>query len=107
MRPNEPLFFANATPIFSRIRELIKERAAEGIVTHMVLISMEETPYLDGTSIEVIQNFADEVQSTGIQVQLCRVRNQVKKILLRANNRNLNMRQISTRSIAWNVEQAQ
>ena len=48
IRPEAPLFFANADQILTRVRRAV----ANSTATRCVILSLEESPDLDGSSIE-------------------------------------------------------
>jgi len=81
IRPEEPLFFANAERLLSRVRQLIGEAAAP---PHTVILSLEESPDLDGTSIEALGTFADFMARSQRRLLLARVHDDVTAVLDRA-----------------------
>lgn len=103
VRPDEPLFFGNALPIFTRIRRLITTRNTQNLEISTIIISMEETPDLDGTTIEVMHTFLNQMTSQNIKVYLCRVKNKPYKVLSRAKLEGLKKQQISPRSVDYVV----
>ena len=76
-RPESPLFFANAERIFSRIA---KEAEATTPLT-AVIVSLEESPDLDGTSLEALRDFAAVLQRRGIVFLLARVKDRAQDVL--------------------------
>ena len=58
VRPGEALFFANVERVLGAALHLIRH---SGAPLHTVILSLEETPDLDGTSIEAMQ----EIQGLG------------------------------------------
>jgi len=80
-RPEAPLFFANAERIFAAIAaKLTQERGV-----HTVIVSLEESPDLDGTSIEVLQEFARRLEAQDVSFLLARVKDRVRDALRSAN----------------------
>lgn len=80
LRPEEPLFFANAESIFALARERVTER--EGL--HRVVLSLEESPDLDSTSLESLADFATWLQARGVLLRLARLKDDSREVLLRA-----------------------
>jgi len=80
LRPEEPLFFANAEPLMLRARELV--RAAPE--TRQVVVSFEESPDLDSTAIEALGDFSAWLAARGIELRVARLRHTVRDALLRA-----------------------
>ena len=78
LRPNEPIFFANAERILSQARLAIK---AAGTQTHTVIISLEESPDLDSSSIEALQDFYRFVAADGKRLLLARLKGPVISLL--------------------------
>ncbi|MGZ5885234.1 MAG: SulP family inorganic anion transporter, partial [Burkholderiaceae bacterium] len=54
LRPEQPLFFANAERIFVQARSIT---IAADKTIHTVIVSLEESPDLDSTSVEAINDF--------------------------------------------------
>jgi MFS superfamily sulfate permease-like transporter len=77
LRPDEPLFFANAEPILDHATARLA--AAPG--TRALVLSLEESPDLDGTAIEVLGQFAAQVIRTGCQLRLARLKDPVIAVL--------------------------
>ncbi|AOJ74392.1 SulP family inorganic anion transporter [Burkholderia ubonensis] len=69
-RPEAQLFFANADRMLNRVRALM--RAAPD--THTVLLSLEETPDVDGTTIESLRTFAAECAARGQRFAMVRLK---------------------------------
>ncbi|PUA17158.1 SulP family inorganic anion transporter [Glaciimonas sp. PCH181] len=78
LRPNEPIFFANAERILSQARLGIK---AAGTQIHTVIISLEESPDLDSSSIEALQDFYRFVAADGKRLLLARLKGPVVTLL--------------------------
>lgn len=82
VRPEAPLFFANA----DRMLALVRKRMADygrGELTAVVL-SLEESPDLDGTSVEALADLAREVAARGVRLVLARLKDPVIDVLTRA-----------------------
>jgi SulP family sulfate permease len=80
-RPESSLFFANAERIFGYIQKKI-ERTPD---VQIIIISLEESPNLDSTSLEALRDFADTMQKRGIRLILARVKNPLREIFKTAN----------------------
>jgi sulfate permease, SulP family len=79
VRPEQPLFFANVDRMFSFIRQVID--AAEGTTIHAVILSLEESPDLDGTCMEALEEFAGYLRERGIKLLLARLKDPVLDVL--------------------------
>jgi MFS superfamily sulfate permease-like transporter len=79
VRPEEPLFFANVDRMFTFIRQRIE--AAEGKTIHTIILSLEESPDLDGTCIEALEEFAGYLRERGIKLLLARLKDPVLDVL--------------------------
>lgn len=86
VRPEEPLFFANAERIMSQIRHKMHDAAS---TTHTVILSLEESPDLDSTSAEALRDFTNTMHDRGKQVLLCRLKDSPMDFLKRAKVLNL------------------
>ncbi|WP_277761668.1 SulP family inorganic anion transporter [Pseudomonas sp. A34-9] len=71
VRPGEALFFANVERILGAALRLIRHADAP---VHTVILSLEETPDLDGTSIEAMQEFFLRVHQEGKRLILARLK---------------------------------
>ena len=80
LRPDEPLFFANVERILVQARHRIA--AAEPGVSGVV-ISLEETFDLDGSSVEALQAFFDWAAGQGKRLVLARLKHPVHELLKR------------------------
>ncbi|MDE2136845.1 MAG: SulP family inorganic anion transporter [Gammaproteobacteria bacterium] len=80
LRPEEPLFFANAEPFFAAARALV--RAQPG--THLVVLSLEESPDLDSTALETLGEFSAWLAARGAGVRVARLKERAREALLRA-----------------------
>lgn len=79
-RPESPLFFANA----ERMLAVIRARAQATGPLRSVILSLEESPDLDSTSIEALREFAQFMQQRGVVLLLARVKDRVRDVLRRA-----------------------
>lgn len=80
LRPDEPLFFANAERILSQARQTI---AAAGASVHSVILSLEESPDLDSSSLEALLDFFGFVADQEKRLLLARLKDPVLDILKR------------------------
>jgi MFS superfamily sulfate permease-like transporter len=77
LRPEEPLFFANVEAVLdSAAAQLTAEPAVRTLV-----LSLEESPNLDGTCIEVLGQFASQVLRDGRTLRLARLKEPVLEVL--------------------------
>jgi len=81
LRPNEPLFFANAERILGQARQNIVAAAPP---VHTVILSLEESPDLDSSSLEALHDFFNFVSSRGLRLLLARLKDPVYDIMKNA-----------------------
>jgi sulfate permease, SulP family len=77
LRPDEPLFFAN-------VEAVLDHAAAKLAATpqaRALVLSLEESPDLDGTAIEVLGQFAAQVTRQGCVLRLARLKDPVVAVL--------------------------
>jgi MFS superfamily sulfate permease-like transporter len=80
LRPEEPLFFANVEAVLDSAAEQLA--AAPGART--LVLSLEESPDLDGTVIEALGEFAARVHGAGRVLRLARLKDPALAVLTRA-----------------------
>lgn len=80
LRPEEPLFFANAEPMMALARQQVA--AAHGVTR--VILSLEESPDLDSSALEALADFSDWLQSRAIELRVARLKDAVRQLLLLA-----------------------
>jgi MFS superfamily sulfate permease-like transporter len=80
LRPEEPLFFANADPLLAAARQLVLQQAD----ARLVVFSLEESPDLDGTALEAFGEFAQWLAARGIEMRVARLKEAARDALLRA-----------------------
>ncbi|MDC6134158.1 STAS domain-containing protein, partial [Burkholderia gladioli] len=95
VRPEGQLFFANAERVLARVRQLAH---AAGALTTIVL-SLEESPDLDGTAIEALKTFAAECEARGWRLRLVRLKPEVLEVLRRASDDGLREEALSELSV--------
>jgi MFS superfamily sulfate permease-like transporter len=81
LRPNEPLFFANAERILNQARQTIIAAAPQ---VHTVILSLEESPDLDSSSLEGLHDFFNFVSGSGLRLLLARLKDPVYDIMKNA-----------------------
>lgn len=81
LRPEEPLFFANAEPLMAAARQRVLQHAD----ARLVILSLEESPDLDGTALESLGEFAAWLASRKIDIRVARLKEASRDALLRAN----------------------
>jgi MFS superfamily sulfate permease-like transporter len=80
VRPEAQLFFANADRMLNRVRALMKDAPD----AHTVMLSLEETPDVDGTTIESLRTFAAECAARGLRLAIVRLKAHALNALRRA-----------------------
>jgi MFS superfamily sulfate permease-like transporter len=81
LRPEEPLFFANAEPLLVMAREQVLQHPD---VT-LVVLSLEESPDLDSTALEALGEFCAWLAARAIGIRLARLKEGSRDALQRAN----------------------
>lgn len=79
--PNAVLFFANASSIRNRLRELIQEAVTP---VNTVIVNLETSPEIDVTSLEMLQQLTDELRVVGVEVCFARVADPVRDLFIRS-----------------------
>jgi MFS superfamily sulfate permease-like transporter len=77
LRPEEPLFFANVEAVL----DSATARLATAPAAHTLVLSLEESPDLDGTAVEALGQFAVQVQRRACQLRLARLKDPVFEVL--------------------------
>ena len=103
VRPSEALFFANVERILGGALRLA--RHAEPPV-HTVILSLEESPDLDGTSIEALEAFFMQVRAEDKLLILARLKHQAKGVLAKLPIQELEQVILSGLSVDGAVQQA-
>jgi sulfate permease, SulP family len=80
LRPEEPLFFVNAQPLLSLVRQRLLRQPA----VRRVILSLEESPDLDGTTLEVLGEFCDWLRGRGVELRVARLKERSRDALARA-----------------------
>jgi MFS superfamily sulfate permease-like transporter len=81
LRPEEPLLFANADPIMALARVKVQHRAS----VKLVVVSLEESPDLDASSIESLSEFSTWLAERHVDLRLARLKDNARDALLRAD----------------------
>ena len=98
LRPEEPLFFANAESVMTLARQKVEQRAG----LKQVILSLEESPDLDSTTLEALSDFASWLQSRGVTLRVARLKDETRALLLRVNLPQLSPQALNN----WSVEDA-
>jgi MFS superfamily sulfate permease-like transporter len=81
LRPDEPLFFANAEPLMAEVQERVLAAPA----AKLVVLSLEESPDLDSTSLEALRELCAWLSARSKQLRLARLKDRARDALGRAN----------------------
>jgi MFS superfamily sulfate permease-like transporter len=81
LRPEEPLFFANAEPLLA----LARRRVLQQTDVRLVILSLEESPDLDGTALESLGEFAVWLDRRKIRLRVARLKESSRDALIRAD----------------------
>jgi len=86
LRPEEPLFFANAEPLLAMARQQVLQHAdTNPAVLRFVVLSLEESPDLDSTALEALGEFCAWLAARTVGLRLARLKERSRDALLRAN----------------------
>lgn len=80
LRPEEPLFFANVEAVL----DSAAARLAAAPAVHTLVLSLEESPDVDGTTVEALGQFATQVRRSGCELRLARLKDPVLEVLTTA-----------------------
>ena len=86
-RPEVPLFFANTERVLGKVRALLQAQQPQPL--RAVILSLEETPDVDGSAIEALRIFAAECAARGLQLMLVRLKPRALLVLQRATDNTL------------------
>lgn len=103
VRPSEALFFANVERILDGA--LRTARQAEPPI-HTIILSLEESPNLDGTSIEALEAFFMQVRAEDKLLILARLKHEAKAVLALLPTQELEQVILSGLSVDGAVQQA-
>jgi len=102
-RPESSIFFANAERMFNLIHAKVDATPA----TRIVIISFEESPDLDSTSLEALRDFSDNMQKRGITLIFARVKDPLRDIFSTANLSEIQTTSYDARSVDDAMKEAQ
>jgi sulfate permease, SulP family len=98
LRPEEPLFFANAEAVMMLARKLVQQRSD----VKQVILSLEASPNLDSTALESLGDFSVWLQVRGVGLRVARLKDETRDLLQRAA-----LPQLSSQALdSWSVEDA-
>jgi MFS superfamily sulfate permease-like transporter len=80
LRPEEPLFFANAEPLLVLARQRVLDHAD----TKLVILSLEESPDLDSTALEALHEFCQWLADRNIGIRVARLKDMAREALAHA-----------------------
>jgi MFS superfamily sulfate permease-like transporter len=80
LRPEEPLLFANADPVLALARAKVQR-----VNVKLVVLSLEESPDLDASSLESIAEFSTWLVQRHVELRVARLKDGARDALLRAN----------------------
>jgi MFS superfamily sulfate permease-like transporter len=95
LRPEEPLFFANAEPLLA----LARRRVLQQTDARILILSLEESPDLDGTALECLGEFAAWLAAWRIEMRVARLKEASRDALIRANFPQLPLTQLEYSSV--------
>ncbi|MGY2234677.1 SulP family inorganic anion transporter [Pseudomonas gingeri] len=104
LRPGEPLFFANAERILGSVQRLARQ---QGPGVKAVILSLEESPDLDGTSLEALQDFIRRFRAGDQDLLFARLKHEAHQALLALPQEVLSRVTLSELSVYAVVQQAQ
>ncbi len=81
MRPEAPLFFANVDRMLASVRQQIVRADASA---KTLILSLEESPDLDGTCVEALTELAEFTNRHGIKLLFARLHDAVREVLTHA-----------------------
>jgi MFS superfamily sulfate permease-like transporter len=79
------MFFANAEPVLAQVRERVLAEPSDKVV----VLSLEESPDLDSTSLEALGELCIWLASRGVELRLARLKDSARDALVRSNLRHL------------------
>ncbi|MCU0120920.1 SulP family inorganic anion transporter [Pseudomonas sp. B2M1-30] len=102
VRPSEALFFANAERILGAALKLARHAPQ----VHTVVLSLEESPDLDGTSIEALEAFFLQIRAEDKLLILARLKHQAQSVLAQLPEQERKHVLLSDLSVDGAVQQA-
>ena len=95
LRLEEPLLFFNADPLMTAVRERVRTVSSAKVV----VLSLEESPDLDSTSLEALGELCSWLAGHGIELRLARLKDSARSALQRARLRHLSTRALDYASV--------
>jgi MFS superfamily sulfate permease-like transporter len=92
VRPDAPLFFGNVEGLLQQVRAAWQQRPDASVL----VLSLEESPDLDGTCVEALQELRVDVARRGAALLLARVKPHAQLVLQRAGVPDADMTPLST-----------
>jgi len=80
VRPEAPLFFANVESLLAQVRDEMAHHPS----AHSLILSLEESPDLDGSCVEALRDLNASLQQSGRSLMLARLKNPAYIVLQRA-----------------------
>jgi high affinity sulfate transporter 1 len=102
VRPNQPLFFANAETVFGDIARRLATRPE----VRAVILSLEETSALDSTALDGLIECDARLRAAGRTLYLARVKESIIHTLVRGGAEHLATKEISHWSVAGAWDEA-
>ena len=95
LRPEEPMFFANAEPLMSAARAQVEQQQQ----LRLLVLSLEESPNLDSTTLEELKEFCGWLALRQVEVRLARLKEHARNALLHARIGQLHERTLDYSSV--------
>jgi len=96
IRLDEPLFFANVDDMLDKALDALRQSGD----TKTLILSLEESPNIDGTVVEALDQFSKRIHERGCVLLLARLKPPVQVVLQRAQLRFLGDSVLNTASVA-------
>ncbi|MCU6435478.1 STAS domain-containing protein [Undibacterium sp. Jales W-56] len=104
LRPESGLFFANAERILALAKNYI---AIAGDDAKVTILSLEESPDLDSSSVEAIIHFCEEISAKNTYLFLARLKIPAQQVLIKAGIHTIDKIEISDLSVDDMVQMAE
>jgi MFS superfamily sulfate permease-like transporter len=95
LRPEEPVFFANAEPLMNAARAHVERQPQ----ARLLVLSLEESPNLDSTTLEELGDFCSWLDTRRVELRLARLKEGARRALLRAGIAQLHERTLDYSSV--------
>ncbi|MGB9874030.1 MAG: SulP family inorganic anion transporter, partial [Hydrogenobacter sp.] len=91
IRPNMPIYFANAEYVYEYVLEKVKSRKSKGPLKFL-LLDMEAVNYIDATGVSTLMRLFDEVKKQGVEPAMANIACDVYPLLEKINfDKHVNM----------------